>query len=137
MILGIGTDLIDARRIQNTFRFFGKRFLDRLFLPDEQTYVIKRLKGTLDDRVEKQQALHYAKLYAAKEAVLKALGTGLAQGLHWHHIEIKREASGKPIVQLQGRALEILAPTLHAIHLSLSDEWPYVSAFVIITGRDI
>jgi holo-[acyl-carrier protein] synthase len=138
-MIGIGVDLIDCRRIQRSIKRFGARFLDRIFLESEQDYVNQRLSGNQNKKTlalfEKQQALHYAKIYAAKEAILKALGTGLAQGLYWHHIEVKREVTGRPYVVLYGAAHELLGklePQTQRIELSLSDEWPYAQAFVII-----
>jgi holo-[acyl-carrier protein] synthase len=138
--MGIGVDLIDCRRIQRSIKRFGARFLDRVFLAAEQAYVNQRLRGNQNKKpqalFEKQQALHYAKIYAAKEAVLKALGTGLAQGLYWHHIEVKREVTGKPYVVLYGAASELLdklTPLTQRVELSLSDEWPYAQAFVTVT----
>jgi len=136
--MGIGVDLIDCRRIQRSIKRFGARFLNRIFLLTEQDYVNQRLQGDKKSPTlfEKQQALHYAKIYAAKEAVLKALGTGLAQGLSWHHIEVKRELTGKPSVVLYGVAFELLSrgvPSSRHVELSLSDEWPYAQAFVIIS----
>ncbi|MEI8295127.1 MAG: holo-ACP synthase [Alphaproteobacteria bacterium] len=137
-MIGIGVDLVDARRIQRSIKRFSARFLDRIFLGVEQEYVNQRL-GVQNNKTPalfaKQQALHYAKMYAAKEAVLKALGTGLAQGLHWHHIEVKREATGRPYVVLHGAAQELLdrlSPLTRRIELSLSDEWPYAQAFIVI-----
>lgn len=138
-MMSIGVDLVDCRRIQRSIKRFGARFLNRIFLLTEQEYVNQRLQGSCAQKspalFEKQQALHYAKIYAAKEAVLKALGTGLAQGLCWHHIEVKREVTGKPSVMLYEVASEFLGrvSSSQRIELSLSDEWPYAQAFVIIS----
>lgn len=147
MIVGIGVDLVDCRRIQRSIYCFGSRFLNRLFLPTEQEWIGRRLKGNGLEKdkelYEKQQALHYAKSFAAKESVLKALGIGLARSVRWHHIEIGREPSGRPHVVLHAVAREylgLLAPQGGDVKLSLSDEWPYVQAFVVITqdrGRGI
>lgn len=142
MVIGIGVDLVDSRRIQQSIKRFGDRFLNRIFLPEEQDFINKRLKGNgcAKDKelYERQQALHYAKAYAAKESILKALGIGLSHNVHWHHIEVGREPSGKPMVILHAAAREYLcqlAPSGGHVSLSLSDEWPYAQAFAIVTRR--
>lgn len=133
MIVGIGVDLVDARRILKTLTRFGERFLTRIFLDEELARVNTRLAQASSPR---QLAMTYAKLYAAKEAVLKALGTGLAEGISWHHIELNREASGRPTVILHRRAKEhseSLASGSVRVNLSLTDEWPYAQAFVVLS----
>lgn len=126
MILGIGTDLTDARRIEASATRFGQKFLDRLFTQAEQTYA------------QRNATPHqtYAKRYAAKEAVMKALGTGL-RGFNITDIEISNDALGKPQVVLSGGAqdrLQVMLPAGYTphIHLSLTDEGPYAGAYVII-----
>ncbi|MFT4091845.1 MAG: holo-ACP synthase [Asticcacaulis sp.] len=126
MIIGIGTDLCDIRRIAQSVERFGERFTNRVFTRSEQVYA---------QSVAKPEAV-YAKRYAAKEAVMKALGTGL-RGFRFPDIEIERDALGKPLVILRGGALErlqTLTPSGHQthIHLSLTDEWPYAGAYVVI-----
>lgn len=128
MILGIGNDLVDCRRIENTINRYGNRFIDRLFTAQEQKRMTQKF----------HHASGYAKLFAMKEAILKALGTGLTRGIIWHDIEIYREFNTPPTVKLSGRAEKILhelTPSGHfaRIHVSVSDEWPYAQAFAIIS----
>ena len=132
MILGIGNDLVDSRRIEKTMNRFGMRFLNRVFTSQEQ------------ERISKQynHAIGYAKLFAMKEAVLKALGTGLAGGIIWHDVEIFREFEHAPCVKLTGVALKVitkLTPKGHkaSVHVSVSDEWPYAQAFAMISATSI
>lgn len=128
MILGIGNDLVDCRRIEKTLKRYGDRFVNRLFTPQEQRRISQRAN----------QSEGYAKLFAMKEAILKALGTGLAKGIMWQDVEIFREFKGAPSAELSGAALEHLKQqtpkdfTAH-LHVSVSDEWPYAQAFAIIS----
>ncbi|UDF02437.1 holo-ACP synthase [Asticcacaulis sp. AND118] len=126
MIVGVGMDLTDARRIKESVERFGQKFLDRVFTPAEQAYALSKtpIHPTL------------AKRYAAKEAVMKALGTGL-RGFHFTDIEVRNDALGKPDVVLSGGAAERLkglVPYGHAvrIHLSLTDESDLAGAYVVI-----
>lgn len=128
MILGIGNDLVDCRRIEKTLERFGSRFVDRVFTRQEQARVNRR----------SHHVAGYAKIFAMKEAILKALGTGLAKGTTWHDIEIFREFQKAPRAELFGAALETLknqTPPCYAahVHVSVSDEWPYAEAFAIIS----
>ena len=132
MILGIGNDLVDCRRIEKTIKRFGTRFLSRVFTDQEQSRMNKRV----------DQAAGYAKLFAMKEAVLKAMGTGLARGISWHHIEIFRELNQAPQAELSGAAIKLvktLTPEgfVPHIHVSVSDEWPYAQAFAIVSATPI
>lgn len=132
MILGIGNDLVDCRRIEKTLKRFESRFLNRLFTAQEQ----KRIEQKFN------HSAGYGKLFAMKEATLKALGTGLTKGITWHDIEIFREYENAPSVELAGVAMEILeklTPKGHKakIHISVSDEWPYAQAFAIISAIPI
>lgn len=128
MILGIGNDLVDSRRIDTTLKRYGARFLNRVFTQKEQVRIISRANQTMG----------YAKVFAMKESVLKALGTGLTTGIVWHDIEVVREGNQPPSVVLRGAALEVLKKktpegyTNH-IHVSVSDEWPYAQAFAIVS----
>jgi holo-[acyl-carrier protein] synthase len=129
MIVGIGTDIIEIARIGSTIDSFGKKFLDRVFTKSEQERVNKR---------NTRQHASYAKLYAAKEAVLKALGSGLANGINWHEINVCHLPSGQPYITLSGRALEIAyeKSAKHqpdfACHVSLSDDDTHAIGYAVI-----
>jgi holo-[acyl-carrier protein] synthase len=129
MILGLGSDLIDIRRIEKAIGRFGDRFTRRCFTEIERTTADRRLR-----RVET-----YAKRYAAKEAVAKALGTGLAQGISWQEIEVENLPGGKPVVRLDGRAAERLVRMTPKgmrahIELTLTDEPPQAQAIALISA---
>ena len=132
MILGIGNDLVDCRRIEKTMKRFGSRFLNRVFTPQEQNRMIQK----------SNQVAGYAKLFAMKEATLKALGTGLTKGIFWQDIEIFREFMNAPSVELSGMAKEILKKQTPEgykayMHISVSDEWPYAQAFAMISVKPV
>ncbi|NTJ41970.1 holo-ACP synthase [Agrobacterium larrymoorei] len=132
MIIGMGSDLIDIRRIETSISRFGERFTNRCFTD------IERAKS---DR-RKNRAASYAKRFAAKEACSKALGTGLAQGVFWKDMGVVNLPSGKPTMELTNGAAERLAELLPAdhravIHLTITDEFPYAQAFVIIEALPI
>tara|TARA_B100001029_G_C14942077_1_gene383772 strand:- start:324 stop:719 length:396 start_codon:yes stop_codon:yes gene_type:complete len=125
MIIGIGTDIIDIRRIEDTIMRFGKRFKDKCFLKSE----------IIRSESKKNTIQSYAKRYAAKEACAKALGTGLAQGVYWKDIEIKNNKFGKPNIFLHNNAAKLLnklCTNKLKIEVSLSDEKNYAIANVII-----
>jgi holo-[acyl-carrier protein] synthase len=127
MIVGIGSDLIDIRRIEKTLDRYGERFIDRVFTPVEVRRSERR----------KQRAASYAKRFAAKEACAKALGTGLNQGVFWRDMGVVNLPSGKPTMALTGGAAERLAAILPTgtraeIHLTITDDFPLAQAFVII-----
>ena len=129
MILGVGTDLIDIRRIERTLARFGARFVERVFTATEQIKAERR-----SDR-----AAAYAKRYAAKEACAKALGTGFRHGVYWRDIGVDNRPSGQPVLRLTGGAaqrLALLTPTgmTARIDLSLTDEPPFGHAVVIISA---
>ncbi|MCE5315792.1 MAG: holo-ACP synthase [Parachlamydia sp.] len=90
----LGTDLIEVKRVEAIIARYGKRFLDRLFTPDEQTYCLKH----------RDSSRHFAGRFAAKEAIVKALGTGISQEIGWLDIEIINDGRGKPRVQLSVQA---------------------------------
>ena len=125
MILGHGVDLVEVDRIMRSVDRFGDRFLDRVFTPAERSYA-----GDGPRRDE-----HLAARFAAKEAVLKALGTGWAQGAGWADIEVVRGAGGKPSLALHGKAQE-LARAMGATrwHLSLTHTRGMAMASVIAEG---
>jgi holo-[acyl-carrier protein] synthase len=129
MILGVGSDLIDIRRIERTIERFGDKFLDRVFTETE------RRKS--DNRLER--AASYAKRYAAKEACSKALGTGFRQGVFWRDMGVENLRSGKPTIVLTGgaaaRLAEMTPPGLIVqIDLTMTDEPPMAYALVIISA---
>ncbi len=129
MILGIGSDLSDIRRIQGSLDRFGERFTHRVFTEIERARSERK-----SDR-----AASYAKRFAAKEACAKALGTGMRRGVFWRDMGVVNLRSGAPTLALTGgaatRLAEITPEGLRAvIHLSLTDELPYAQAFVIIEG---
>lgn len=127
MIIGIGSDLIDIRRVEKTLERFGERFVKRCFTEIEQ----KKSDG------RKNRASSYAKRFAAKEACSKALGTGLAQGVLWKDMGVVNLPGGKPTMALTGGAaerLDALVPAGYkpAIHVTITDDFPLAQAFVII-----
>ncbi len=131
MILGVGHDLVDARRVAGVLARFGQRFLDRVFTADEQAYA----------RTKADPVPVLARRFAAKEACAKALGTGLGQAAAFREIEVIRTDRGQPALALAGRAavrLAALTPpgSIPVLHVSLSDDWPFASAFVIIEARN-
>ena len=130
MIIGIGSDLCDIARIEQTLDKFGDRFIARCFTE------IERRKS--DRRAER--AASYAKRFAAKEACAKALGTGLRHGVFWRDMGVVNLASGAPTMKLTGGAAERLAAITPAgrvahIHLTITDEYPLAQAFVVIEAR--
>jgi len=127
VILGIGSDLTDIRRIEETLTRFGDRFPNRVFTEIERARSERK-----PDR-----ASSYAKRFAAKEACAKALGTGMRGSVYWRDMGVVNAPSGQPTLALTGGAAERLArltpPGMTpVIHLSLTDEWPYAQAFVVI-----
>lgn len=133
MILGIGNDLIDIRRIEKTIARFGERFINRIYTPTEQAKAERR-RGAGDG-----YASTLAKRYAAKEAASKALGTGFRDGIYWRDLGVVNLPSGKPTVVMTGGAAERLKamtpPGMRAqVELTLTDEYPLAEAFVIITA---
>jgi len=133
MIIGIGSDLIDIRRIAKVIERHGERFLDRIFTDAERARAGRRSKN------EKLVVATYAKRFAAKEACSKALGTGIRRGVWWRDMGVVNLPGGRPTMQLTGGALErlkALTPEgLEArIDLSITDDWPLAHAFVIIAA---
>ncbi len=130
MIIGIGSDILDVRRLEKVLNRFGDRFIGRCFTGEERARAERRRPGGT-------HAATYAKRFAAKEAVSKALGTGFSHGVYMKDIGVVNDPAGKPSVVLTGGALsrlEFLTPagkTAH-IHLTLTDEPPMVQAQVII-----
>src|SRR5687768_13036100 len=127
MILGIGNDMIDIRRVEKSIERFGERFLNRIFTEVERKKSDRRA----------QRAASYAKRFAAKEACAKALGTGLNAGVFWRDMGVVNLPSGKPTLKLTGGAaarLAAIVPPGHSavIHVTITDEYPIAAAFVII-----
>lgn len=129
MIIGIGIDIIDIRRVERTLERFGDRFTQRCYTEIEQAKSDRRAR----------RAESYAKRYAAKEACAKALGTGLRLGVYWRDMGVVNLPTGQPTLALTGGAaarLATLTPDGHraAIALTITDEFPLAQAMVIITA---
>jgi len=127
MIVGIGSDLIDIRRIERTLERFGTRFTNRVFTEIERTKSEKRAN----------RASSYAKRFAAKEACSKALGSGIRMGVAWREMGVVNLPSGQPTLHLTGGArarLDALCPaeSVGVIHLTMTDDYPHAQAFVVI-----
>lgn len=127
MILGIGNDMIDIRRVEKTLVRHGSRFTERIFTS------VERIKS----EGRKNRVASYAKRFAAKEACAKALGTGISRGVWWKDMGVVNLPSGKPTMELTNNAkrfLEKMTPEGHKaiIHLTITDDFPWAQAFVII-----
>jgi holo-[acyl-carrier protein] synthase len=127
MILGIGSDMVDIRRIEKSIDRHGERFIRRIFTEVERAYSERRAN----------KAASYAKRFAAKEACSKALSSGIAHGVFWSDMGVVNLPGGRPTMHLTGGAAERLAalvPPGHrpVIHLTITDEAPMAQAFVII-----
>ena len=133
MILGLGNDMIDIRRIEKSIAVHGERFLGRIYTDIERAKSERRA-GTSVGR-----AASYAKRFAAKEACAKALGTGLNQGVYWRDMGVVNLPGGKPTMALTGGALkrlEKITPPGHRaqIDLTITDDFPLAQAIVIISA---
>ena len=133
MIIGIGSDLIDIRRVAKVIERHGDRFLDRVFTDAERARAARRANS------EKMVIATYAKRFAAKEACSKALGTGIRRGVWWRDMGVINLPGGRPTMQLTGGALArllSLTPQGHQarVDLSITDDWPMAQAFVIISA---
>jgi holo-[acyl-carrier protein] synthase len=129
MIIGIGSDLVDVRRIERTIERHGARFLERIFTETERARAERRA-----NRVET-----YAKRFAAKEACAKALGTGLRRGVFWRDMGVVNLPSGRPTMKLAGgalRRLQEITPEGHEAHIdvTITDEGWIAQAFVVISA---
>jgi holo-[acyl-carrier protein] synthase len=132
MIIGIGSDITDVRRIAKVLDRHGERFIDRIFTPIERAKAEKRR-----NRVET-----YAKRFAAKEACAKALGTGLRAGVWWRDMGVVNLPSGRPTLELTGgarRRLDAITPAGYEarIDLTITDEGPMAHAFVVISANAV
>ena len=131
MILGVGSDIIDIRRIEQTLERFGDRFIHRVYTETERAKAERR---------PRERAATYAKRFAAKEACSKALGTGLKRGVFWRDMGVVNLPSGQPTMRLTNgaaRRLEQLTPEGYVphIHVSLTDDYPLALGFVIISAE--
>ena len=126
-MIGLGSDLIDIRRIEKTLSRFGKKFKKRVFTDKEINKCDKR----------KESAACYAKRFAAKEAAAKALGTGFRKGVYWRDLEVSNLASGKPTIIFHGNSKIHLQKISNrektVINLTITDEYPYAQAIVTIS----
>ena len=127
MIIGIGNDIIDIRRIEKTLERHGERFVARIFTDIERRKAERRA----------QRAATYAKRFAAKEACAKALGTGMSHGVFWKDMGVVNLPTGKPTLHLTGGALDRLKSLTPpgkqpVIHLTMTDELPYAQSIVLI-----
>jgi holo-[acyl-carrier protein] synthase len=128
MILGVGNDLIDIRRIEKTIERYGERFLARVFTDTERQKSDRR----------RARAASYAKRFAAKEACAKALGTGLRKGVYWRDMGVVNLRSGRPTMVLTGGAAEQLRRITPGgsearIDITLTDDFPLAQAMVVIS----
>ena len=133
MIIGIGNDLVDIRRIEKSINRFGERFINRCFSKHEIDYANKKIKNN-------GHISTYAKRFAAKEAVVKAIGKGFSGGISFKDISIENDNNGRPNVIIKGKTLDYVMNQLpdgkgYNIHLSLSDEYPYAQSYVIIEAN--
>lgn len=125
MILGLGTDIIEVDRIRASFTKFGERFVNRILLPNEITYCLSH----------KDPAPFIAVRFAAKEAISKALGTGIGMQLSWQDMEIVRKDSGEPFVILRGGGLKLLEQRGGGkVFISLSHTQNYATAIVLLAA---
>tara|TARA_R110002095_G_scaffold87238_4_gene76006 strand:- start:3735 stop:4142 length:408 start_codon:yes stop_codon:yes gene_type:complete len=130
MIIGLGTDIVEIARIEKLYHRFGTRFLQRLFTENEQAYCAEKTHAAL---------ARYAKRFAAKEACLKALGTGRSHSIKWRDIDVTRTNLGQPTLSLSGKCLDIALKRLEPgyslkAHVSLSDTKDLAQATVILEG---
>lgn len=130
MIISIGTDICSLTRIEAAWRRFGDRFVERVLSAPEQRVFY--------DLAIPNRAAYLCKRFAAKEALVKALGTGISRGISWQHIEVRRRAGEAPQIFLSGEAkARVDAMGVERIHLSLSDEKDFALAFVVFESREV
>ena len=126
-IFGIGTDIVNIKRIEKSLKRNGKAFKKKVFSNKEINYCEKK----------KNSSSYYAKRFAAKEALTKALGTGIRKGINFKNIEISNNKLGKPFIELKGNTATFFKKKIktnkYSIHLSLSDDIPWAQATVIIS----
>src|SRR5580700_935706 len=123
MVLGLGTDLIETKRVQESIERYGERFLERIFTAGENAYCRRKRKNAAES---------FAARFAAKEAGAKALGTGISRGVSWKEFEVRRETSGRPTLHLSGRAAELAeAMGVRRVQLSLTHSRELALAVVV------
>ncbi|WP_158945972.1 holo-ACP synthase [Granulicella sp. S190] len=123
MVLGVGTDLIETRRIDESIERYGERFLQRVFTAGEIAYCMRKKKNASES---------FAARFAAKEAGAKALGTGISRGITWKELEVRREESGRPTLHFRGRAAEMAAAMgVRRVQLSLTHSRDLAMAVVV------
>jgi holo-[acyl-carrier protein] synthase len=123
MVLGVGTDLMETKRIEVSIGRYGERFLDRVFTAGEIAYCLRKKKNAAES---------FAARFAAKEAGAKALGTGISRGVTWKELEVRREANGRPTLHLSGRAAELAgAMGVRRMQLSLTHSRELAMAVVV------
>lgn len=126
MIIGVGVDLVRIARIRQAIERWQDRFLERVFTPDELAYARRR----------RDPAEHLAARFAAKEAALKALGTGLSMGVRWREMEVRRERGEPPRLTLTGRTAALgAARGVRTLHVSLTHDGEYAMAQVLAEGE--
>lgn len=124
MVLGVGTDLIETKRIEVSIDRYGERFLGRVFTTGEIAYCLRKKKNAAES---------FAARFAAKEAGAKALGTGISRGITWKELEVRREANGRPTLHLSGRAAELAgAMGVRRMQLSLTHSRELAMAVVVV-----
>jgi len=125
MVVGVGVDLVVIARIQRAMERWHERFLRRVFTADELEYAFRR----------RAPAEHLAARFAAKEATLKALGTGLTMGVRWREMEVRRPGGGRPTLSLSGRTAALAAARgIRRFHVSLTHDGDYAMAQVLAEG---
>ena len=128
MVLGLGTDLIETKRVEESIARFGDRFLERIFTAGEIAYCQRK----------KNAAESFAARFAAKEAGAKALGTGISRGVTWKEFEVRREASGRPTLHMSGRAAELAeAIGVKRVQLSLTHSRELALAVVVAEDHEL
>ena len=126
MVIGIGTDLAEIRRVERSIERYGARFLNRVFTPAEQAYCLRK----------KSAGESFAARFAAKEAAAKALGTGISRGVSWQEFEVRREFGQRPMLHLSGRAEELAERMgVARVSLSLTHSKELAMAVVVMEGQ--
>ncbi len=128
MIYGIGTDLVRVSRIKETLERWGERFQNKVFTVAEVRYCMRK----------RNPYPSFAARFAAKEALVKALGIGIRRGVHWKDVEVQRGPLGRPVLKLHGRAMDIQrAEKIDGVHLSLTHDGEYSGATVVLEKQSL